>query len=46
MVKGIQGKEERIQGIGGGSIIPHMLKCHKQMMQFHRYQILVQTIFN
>jgi hypothetical protein len=44
--KGMQGKEERIQGMGGGWIISHMLKCHKQMMQFYRYQILVQTIFN
>lgn len=46
-MKGIQGKEERIQGLGGGgSFISHMLKCHKQMMQFYRYQVLVQTIFN
>ena len=40
-----QGKEERVQG-KGGSIIPHMLKCHQQMMQFHSHQILVQIIFN
>ena len=45
-MKGMQGKEERIQGMGGGSIISHILKCHKQTMQFHRYQILVLTIFN
>jgi hypothetical protein len=50
---GCKERKKEYKGWGGGSIISHMLKCHKQIMkchkqimQFYRYQILAQTIFN